>query len=300
LGGGADGDDDNDIGDRDVGGGGEGGGYGSGPGHGPSGGYGPSPDSNSYFLYAETSNSVFDGKTAYTYFNHLLNPSEFSSLDIYFWYHAYGLDLGSYSLQQNSSGSWVNIWSGSGQVQTSETADWIEVHEDLSGISGEFGLRFIYSHVSGYRGDWSLDNITVVGVGAGGDYKLEHEVQFTDVMDFMEVEKVCIKTGSMGTENLAVEYWDEDSWETLLSDLAANDWNNNSVSLSGSTFTIRFSDVIKTSDTTTQDVWNINSVLLQYSGAGSYEDFVDRETSDVDGAEDLGDLTNFNNMMSIG
>ena len=103
----------------------------------------------------------------------------------------------------------------------------------------------------------------------------------------MDVEKVSIKTGTFsGSENINVTYWNGSVWSTITSDLTASAWNNYSVNLTSSTFTIKFSGSDFLSDTV-QDTWNIDSVLLQYSGSGTDEDFID-QISDVDSSADIG------------
>ena len=130
------------------------------------------------------------------------------------------------------------------------------------------------------------------------NYQLDQEVQFTDVIDFLATEKLCIYAGSFGgTEDINVTYWTGSSWSSIASDLTASSWNNYTVSLTSATFTIKFGGSTTTSDSV-QDYWLIDAVLLQVSGAGSKEDAVDNDTSNVDSSdpEDQGTLGSFDNM----
>jgi hypothetical protein len=128
-----------------------------------------------------------------------------------------------------------------------------------------------------------------------GDYELDQEVQFTNVIDFLPTEKLCIYTGALGNEDLRVDYWNGTGWENLATDLIAYTCNEYAVSLTPANFTIRFRDGITSGDTV-QDQWQIDASLLRVEGVGSKEDAVDDDTSDVDSSADLGSLVDFNNM----
>jgi hypothetical protein len=127
------------------------------------------------------------------------------------------------------------------------------------------------------------------------DYCLDLEVQWTNVIDFLPTEKLCIYSGVLGSEDLRVDYWNGTGWENLATDLNAYSCNEYTVSLTSTTFTIRFKDEITEGDTT-QDQWQIDASLLRVEGAGSKEDAVDNDTSNVDGSADVGTLSGFDNM----
>ena len=118
---------------------------------------------------------------------------------------------------------------------------------------------------------------------------MDLEVQFTDIAEFSEFEKLCIYTGALGAEDLRVDYWDGDSWETLTTALTANSWNNYTVSLASSNYTLRFSGGNEIGDTT-QDSWGIDAVLLtrqeEYSQYYSSGIFTSQK-------RDMGQGTNF-------
>jgi len=142
--------------------------------------------------------------------------------------------------------------------------------------------------------EWAAISIALRPAAGDIDFQMDLEVQFTDVMDFMAVEKICIETGTfVGSENINVTYWGGSSWSSITSDLTASTWNNYSVSLTSSTFTIKFGGSTTSSDTV-MDGWEIDSVLLQYSGAGLVEDYVDTQ-SDIDSTADRGTHSSFNN-----
>jgi len=149
------------------------------------------------------------------------------------------------------------------------------------------------THGSMNRGAW----VGACWAPASGDtgYELDVEVQFTSVIDFLPTERLCIYTGTLGNEDLRVDYWNGTGWENLATDLTAHSCNEYAVSLTSTTFTVRFKDGTTDGDTT-QDQWQIDASLLRVEGAGSKEDAVDNATSNVDGSGDVGTLSNFDNM----
>jgi uncharacterized repeat protein (TIGR02543 family) len=93
------------------------------------------------------------------------------------------------------------------------------------------------------------------------NYQLGLEVQFAGVTDYSYYTQLEIKTGTLATENLAVDYWDGASWQPLTIALTANTVNTFTVSLSGPTFDLRFIDTTRTGDTT-PSTWQIDYVRL--------------------------------------
>ena len=177
------------------------------------------------------------------------------------------------------------------------TAEVIE-DSDISSASAAFneklgqdsGARDLgCTHGSMNRGAW------VGACWAPLGYDLDMEVQFTSVVDFLPTEKLCIYTGSLGDEDLGVDYWNGTGWENLATDLTAYSCNEFTASLTSVNFTIRFNGGTESSDTT-EDQWQIDACLLRVEGAGDKEDAVDNDTYDVDGSDDVGTLSNFDNM----
>jgi len=123
------------------------------------------------------------------------------------------------------------------------------------------------------------------------NFGLDLEVQFTDVIDFLPTEKLCIYAGAIGSEDVEVDYWNGTGWENIATALTANSWNNYTVSLTSSTFTVRFKDGTTDGDTI-QNQWQIDACLLRVGGAGSKGDPVDQQ-SNVDGSADVGNHGNF-------
>jgi hypothetical protein len=142
-------------------------------------------------------------------------------------------------------------------------------------------------------GDYSFS--TDVAFSGTENYELDLEVQFTAVADFLSTNELCIYTGNLGSEDLRVHYWSGSDWQNVATDLTANSWNNFTVSVTSTTFTVRFSGGNDAGDSSV-DQWQIDTVLLNSHGNGSTEEAVDNDTSDVDSSSDLGTITNFNNM----
>ena len=167
----------------------------------------------------------------------------------------------------------------------------------------ETGLVNYYKLENDYTDSAGTDDGSLSGSGAfdtdvpsweAGGYDLDLEVQFTDVIDFLPTEKLCIYTGMLGSEDLRVDYWNGTGWENLATDLNAYSCNEYTVSLTSTAFDIRFRDESTEGDTI-QDQWQIDASLLRVEGAGSKEDAVDQQ-SDVDSSTDVGTHSDFNAM----
>ena len=94
------------------------------------------------------------------------------------------------------------------------------------------------------------------------NYQLDLEFQWTNVNYGEDNEFLCVFGGTMGSEDINVDVWQNNTWNRLITHLSTG-WNNVSVSsyLTDSTFTIRFNDETGTLDTV-QDQWQIDVTLL--------------------------------------
>ena len=103
------------------------------------------------------------------------------------------------------------------------------------------------------------------------NFQLDLERQWTTASYNANSSKLlCIKTGAFsGSEALEVDVWNG-AWTVLNSNLAANSWNNMSVSsyLNSASFAIRFIGAAR--GDVTQSSWQIGSVLLQTSNSTDY------------------------------
>jgi hypothetical protein len=94
------------------------------------------------------------------------------------------------------------------------------------------------------------------------NYQLDLERQWTTAPYANSSELLCIKTGTFSdSEALEVDVWNG-AWTVLNNSLAANSWNNMSVTayLTSASFAIRFIDT--TTGDPTQSTWQIDAVLL--------------------------------------
>ncbi|MCE7737043.1 MAG: hypothetical protein GPJ54_19310 [Candidatus Heimdallarchaeota archaeon] len=150
---------------------------------------------------------------------------------------------------------------------------------------------FINSTGSSFANYWYSFHIVIEDTTS--DLQLDQELQFTSVIDYLPQEILAIKTGTFsGSEDINVTYWSGSNWDLIASDLEQNSWNNFSVVLDSSMFTIKLGGSETTSDTTI-DTWNIDAILLVVSGIGDDEIVVTNDQSDVDNSTDIGNLNNF-------
>ncbi|MHA2402659.1 MAG: LamG-like jellyroll fold domain-containing protein, partial [Candidatus Kariarchaeaceae archaeon] len=96
------------------------------------------------------------------------------------------------------------------------------------------------------------------------DAGLDQELQWTTVPYTTTSAELAIYTGVTGAEDIVVEVWNGAQWDSLLSDLTPNSWNNISVAsyIISSNFTIRFTDGTPGADAL--DSWQIDVALLHY------------------------------------
>ena len=101
-----------------------------------------------------------------------------------------------------------------------------------------------------------------IGYTQPPDYRLDQEVQWTDLTHSLPNENLSIYGGTMGNEDINVDVWNGTGWENVFTDLTSG-WNNISITkwLTASTFTIRFSDGNTTGDST-PETWQIDIALI--------------------------------------
>jgi hypothetical protein len=108
--------------------------------------------------------------------------------------------------------------------------------------------------------NWNVDLVQFQTLSV--NYNLTLEEQWNNV-NYTSAQ-LCIKTGSLAAEALAVDVWNGNAWINVLTSLNANSWNNVTVSsyLQLSTFTIRFRSINNVYPDTVQDTWQIDAALL--------------------------------------
>jgi hypothetical protein len=125
--------------------------------------------------------------------------------------------------------------------------------------NANFKVKVVSHWLSGTP-TWSIDTLIVRVTQVS--YSLELEEQFTAVDYNVTYEELCVATGPLSAESLAVQVWNG-SWNTVIAALTANAWNNVSVSsfVSSTELYIRFVGTSESSDTT-QSTWEIDATLL--------------------------------------
>ena len=105
------------------------------------------------------------------------------------------------------------------------------------------------------------------------NYECDIEVQFTGITDLDNTnEYLCIYAGTQDAEALKVDVYHSSTWNNVISDLTANNWNNVSIGsyLDSATLTIRFLGGTETSDTS-ESTWDIDIVMIKTWDATNHE-----------------------------
>ena len=87
-----------------------------------------------------------------------------TGIQMTFYYHMYGSDMGTLEVESYDGSSWTSRWSKSGQQHVSESASWTQASVDMSSYTVT-KLRFKYTAAGGYKGDAALDDIVVTKAG---------------------------------------------------------------------------------------------------------------------------------------
>ena len=122
---------------------------------GPSGAY-----SGTTFALVETSGS---GSHLAELISPVVDVTALSTPGLSFYYHMYGADMGTLSVDAWDGAAWVNVWSLSGQQQTSSAAPWALAIVDISSyvVNNTVQVRFTGNDLSsGFTGDMSIDDVT--------------------------------------------------------------------------------------------------------------------------------------------
>jgi len=137
----------------------------------PSSSTGPDSGANgsTWYMYMETSNNYCNdnGDTAI-----LEGPSvEGADLELSFYYHMYGSNIGTLYVDVYSGDSWTNgVWSRSGRQHPGSSSPYTRATVDLSSYTTPLKVRFRGVAVGGSKGDMAIDDIDIIGGSiAGGD-----------------------------------------------------------------------------------------------------------------------------------
>ena len=133
----------------------------------PSFGTGPAIDhtlgnSSGYYAYVETSSGSAYGAGNTVILESIPFDADGHQLRLRFYYHMYGANSGTLTVDV-FDGAWnLGVWSRSGQQHTGTTTPYTEETVDLSNYTGMLTLRFRVVAEGSYRGDIAVDDISVV------------------------------------------------------------------------------------------------------------------------------------------
>ncbi len=137
----------------------------------PSGNTGPNVDNtlgtaSGWYLYVENSGSgttppwFCDGTDSEATLNSSTFEAGSFSTNVSFWYHMFGANMGTLSLDVYN-GTWNNEWSLTGAQQAAQGNAYLNANVDLSSYSGNIKIRFRYDWGGGFAGDVAIDDIQI-------------------------------------------------------------------------------------------------------------------------------------------
>lgn len=131
----------------------------------PSSRTGPDSGANgtTWYMYVETSrgDAYNAGDTA------ILEGPEITGSDrrLSFYYHMYGSNMGTLSVDVYDGNSWTNdVWSLSREQHYSSSDAYTQATVDLNSFSGTIKVRFRCTAGGGWRGDIAIDDIEITGL----------------------------------------------------------------------------------------------------------------------------------------
>ena len=183
------------------------------------------------------------------------------------------------------------------EVNSSQTKIYEDYVDQLSDVDSSGNPNSLQNFSYLQATDSQDANVTEITNPSPINYQMDLELQFTDVIDFLQSEQVAIKTGAFTSEGVNLSYWTGSSW-SFIGELEPTQWNNFTVSIDTSTFTIRLLAINSTNDITA-DSWLIDSALLVLSGAGQNDVSPTTSSSNVDNSPNYGSLSGDANLGSV-
>ncbi len=130
------------------------------------------PFSGTNYLYAEASSGATGDVTIVT--GPLVDISGLTNPAIYFYYHMFGEDMGSYDVEVSLDNgvTFTNVFNLTGEQQTSETAPWIEAEIDLTAfvaanpnpMNNPLQFRLIGTRGTSFESDIMIDDFSVQNI----------------------------------------------------------------------------------------------------------------------------------------
>ena len=191
-----------------------------------------------------------------------MDCSDADSIYLDFWFYDHDCDAGEFMIEYYGDDGWGYTV----QLGSYTEEQWVHYQDEITDpdyFISNFQIRFRINDLESWEYA-CIDLVTVIKEIDSTSYQLDLEEQFTNVNYTDPDQALCIKAGSLCSEDLVVDVWTGSSWDTLttLTGLV-NGWKNVSVSsyLTSSTLTIRFRGSSDGSDSV-QDSWEIDAVLL--------------------------------------
>ena len=112
------------------------------------------------YMYSQAGNGS-NGNSTY-FISPCINIDTLTNPGLTFWYHMYGSGIGSLNVDIYNGSTWINnVYSLTGQQQTSISANWLQGSMYLSSFSGIIKLRFRAVRGNNQYGDIALDDIKI-------------------------------------------------------------------------------------------------------------------------------------------
>ena len=191
-----------------------------------------------------------------------MDCSDADSIYLDFWFYDDDCDPNEFMLEYHGTSGWGYTV----ELGTFTENQWVHFQDEITDgnyLVSDFQVRFRINDLESDETAY-IDLVTVTKEVDGTSYQLDLEEQFTNVNYTDPNQDLCIKAGSLDSENLMVDVWTGSSWDNVatLTGLV-NGWKNVSVSsyLTSATLTIRFRGSREGSDSV-QDSWEIDAVLL--------------------------------------
>lgn len=93
-------------------------------------------------------------------------PTSLNSPKLYFHYHMFGNNIVDLEIEIDDGSGFTNVYTKSGQVQTSNGAAWIKDSVDLAAYSGDTITIRIIGENSGLFGDLAVDELSISGISS--------------------------------------------------------------------------------------------------------------------------------------
>ncbi|MCK4344529.1 MAG: hypothetical protein KAX05_04525, partial [Bacteroidales bacterium] len=172
---------------------------------GPTGSSGTGPNNASdgtYYLYTEATGY----SNLYTYLDASFDFTNLTDPVLSFDYHMFGADMGSLHVDIYNGTTWNNdVWSISGQQQTSNDDAWTNQVINLTAYAGNSNIKIRFRGITGnsFRSDISVDNFKV-GEGVSMSYVSSTTIQqnTSDIgFGFVDIEIIGIEIVTQGVLN---------------------------------------------------------------------------------------------------